>query len=138
MKKVIPLTQECAPPFYAQTQQRSLVAPILTLVKESLMSFFHKMKSYFLFYIIYNRIRHLRLTVVATVLVSISAQAGCSKVLTDAEITILEKGLYFAPIQNKIHEPELRKDFEKFCKRMRIKYYFHNGVSTSANRKRIF
>ena len=110
MKKVISLTQECPPPFYAQTQQRFLVVPIRTLVKEKLMSFHHKMKNSFLFYRIYNRIRHLRLTVVATVLVGISIQTGCSKVLTDTEITILEKGLYFAPIQNKVNEPELRKD----------------------------
>ena len=34
-----------------------------------------------------------------------------SKVLTDTEINILEKGLDFAPIQNKINQPELRKDF---------------------------
>ena len=32
----------------------------------------------------------------------------------------MEKGLDFAPIQNKINEPELRKDFEEFCRRMRI------------------
>ena len=42
------------------------------------------------------------------------------KVLTDREINILEKGLDFAPIQNKINQPELRKDFEEFCRRMSI------------------
>ena len=31
------------------------------------------------------------------------------KVLTDIEIKVLEKGLDYAPIQNKINEPELRK-----------------------------
>ena len=36
-----------------------------------------------------------------------------SKVLTDIEIKVLEKGLDFAPIQNKINEPELRSDFEE-------------------------
>ena len=35
------------------------------------------------------------------------------KVLTDTEIRILEKGLDFAPIQNKINEPELRSDFDE-------------------------
>ena len=30
----------------------------------------------------------------------------------------------FAPIQNKINEPELRTDFNKFCRRMRTKWYF--------------
>ena len=43
------------------------------------------------------------------------------KVFSDVEIKVLEKGLDFAPIQNKINEPELRKDFEEFCRRMRIK-----------------
>ena len=37
------------------------------------------------------------------------------KVLTDIEIKVLEKGLDYAPIQNKINEPELRRDFEEFC-----------------------
>ena len=36
------------------------------------------------------------------------------KVLSDTEIRILEKGLDFAPIENKINETELRSDFEKF------------------------
>ena len=48
------------------------------------------------------------------------------KVLTDTEIRILEKGLDFAPIQNKINEPELRSDFEEFCRRMRTKRHFRN------------
>ena len=46
------------------------------------------------------------------------------KVLTDTEIRILEKGLDFAPIQNKINEPELRTDFEEFSRRMRTKWHF--------------
>ena len=37
------------------------------------------------------------------------------KVLTDIEIKVLEKGLDYAPIQDKINEPELRRDFEEFC-----------------------
>ena len=48
------------------------------------------------------------------------------RVLSDAEIKILEKGLDFALIQRKINEPELRKDFEEFCRRIRIKWYFRN------------
>ena len=51
------------------------------------------------------------------------------KVLTDTEIRILEKGLDSAPIQNKINEPELRTDFEKFCRRMRTKWHFGNEPS---------
>ena len=36
------------------------------------------------------------------------------KILTEAEIKVLEKGLDFAPIQKTLNEPELRKDFEEF------------------------
>ena len=41
------------------------------------------------------------------------------RVLSDAEIKILEKNLGFALILMKINEPELRKYFEEFC-RVRI------------------
>ena len=58
-----------------------------------------------------------------------------SKVLTDAEINILEKGLDFAPIQNKINQPELRKDVEEFCRTMRIKWYFRNDISENFDEK---
>ena len=51
------------------------------------------------------------------------------KVLTDVEIKVLEKGLDYAPIQKKINEPELRRDFEEFCGRMRLKWYFRNEPS---------
>ena len=37
-----------------------------------------------------------------------------NRVLSDAEIKVLEKGLDYAPIQNKINEPELRSDFNEF------------------------
>ena len=37
---------------------------------------------------------------------------------------MLEKGLDFASIQNKINELELRTDFEDFCRRMRFKWHF--------------
>ena len=36
------------------------------------------------------------------------------RVLKDIEIKVIEKGLDFAPIQNKINEPELRSDFKNF------------------------
>ena len=42
------------------------------------------------------------------------------------EIKILEKGFDYAPIQNKINKPELRKGFEDFARRMRLKWYFRN------------
>ena len=41
------------------------------------------------------------------------------KVLAETEIKVLEKVLDFVSIQNKINEPELRKHFEEFCRRMR-------------------
>ena len=47
------------------------------------------------------------------------------------EIKILEKGLDYVPIQNKINEPELRRDFENFARRMRLKRYFRNEPSSS-------
>ena len=43
--------------------------------------------------------------------------------LTDTEIKVLEKGLDFALIQHKINEPELRRDFNEFC-RMHVKWDF--------------
>ena len=43
------------------------------------------------------------------------------KILTDIEIKVLEKGLDYAPIQNKINEPEPRRVFEEFCRRSRLK-----------------
>ena len=55
------------------------------------------------------------------------------RVLSDAEIKILEKGLDFAPIQRKINEPELRKDFEEFCRRMGIKWHFRNENTSDFN-----
>ena len=51
------------------------------------------------------------------------------KVLTETEIKVLEKGLDFAPIQKTLNEPELRKDFEEFSRRMRHKWHFRNEVS---------
>ena len=39
---------------------------------------------------------------------------------------MLEKGLDFAPIQKTLNEPELRKDFEEFSRRMRCKWNFRN------------
>ena len=43
------------------------------------------------------------------------------KVLVDIKIRVLEKGLNYARIQNTINEPEMRRDFEKFFGRMRLK-----------------
>ena len=49
--------------------------------------------------------------------------------LSETEIKILEKDLDYAPIQRKINEPELKSDFEEFCRRMRIKWHFRNEPS---------
>ena len=49
--------------------------------------------------------------------------------LSETEIKILEKDLDYAPIQRKINEPELKCDFEEFCRRMRIKWHFRNELS---------
>ena len=49
-----------------------------------------------------------------------------NKVLSDTEIRVLEKGLDFAPIQNKLNEPELRRDFKEFCQLLRLKWHFRN------------
>ena len=60
------------------------------------------------------------------------------KVLPDMEIKILKKGLDYVPIQNKINEPELRRDFEDFARRMRLKWYFRNEPSYSFNERPSF
>ena len=52
-----------------------------------------------------------------------------NRVLSDAEIKVLEKGLDYAPIQNKINELELSNDFNEFGRRMRRKWYFRNEVT---------
>ena len=48
------------------------------------------------------------------------------RVLTEIEIKFLEKGLDYAPIQNKINKLELKQDFEEFCCKMRLKWHFRN------------
>ena len=47
--------------------------------------------------------------------------------LSEKEIKILEEGL--DSIQRKINEPKLRNNFEEFCRRMQIKWYFRNKPS---------
>ena len=42
-------------------------------------------------------------------------------VLSESEINVLEKELELAPFQRKVNEPELRRDFQKSFRRMRIK-----------------
>ena len=51
------------------------------------------------------------------------------KVLSKKVIKILEKGLDYTPIQRKTNEPYSKSDFEKFCRRMRIKWHFRDEAS---------
>ena len=60
------------------------------------------------------------------------------RVLSDAEIKLLDESLDFAPIQRKINKPELREDFEEFCHRMRIKWHFLNEPSEYFSKKPAF
>ena len=60
------------------------------------------------------------------------------RVLLEIEIEVLEKGLDFAPIQKSINEPELRKDFEEFSRRMRIRRNFRDQPSEDFSDKPVF
>ena len=60
------------------------------------------------------------------------------RVLSDMEIKILEKGLDYAPIQNKINEPELKRDFERFVGQTRLKWYFRNKPNSSFSERLSF
>ena len=51
------------------------------------------------------------------------------KVLSETEAKVFKEALNFAPIQDEINEPELRKDFEEFCRRIRISWHFCNDVT---------
>ena len=48
--------------------------------------------------------------------------------MSGTEIKILEKGLDYAPIQNKVNEPELRQDFDEFSRKMRTFEMKHLNV----------
>ena len=50
-----------------------------------------------------------------------------NRALSDVEIKVMEKGLHYAPIQNKINEPELSNDFNEFCR----KWYFRNEITSN-------
>ena len=54
------------------------------------------------------------------------------------EIKILGKGLDYASIQNKINEPELRRDFEDFARRMKLKWFFRNEPTSSFSKRPSF
>ena len=52
------------------------------------------------------------------------------KILTEAEIKVLENGLDFAPIQKTLNETETL-DFEEFSRRMKCKWNFRNKPSNN-------
>ena len=54
------------------------------------------------------------------------------------EIKILEKGLDYARIQKIINEPELRRDFEDFARRMRLTCYPRNESISSFSERSTF
>ena len=60
------------------------------------------------------------------------------RALTDIEIQVLEKGLDFSPVQRSLNEPELRKDFEEFARRMCIKWNFRDEPSEDFSDKPAF
>ena len=49
-----------------------------------------------------------------------------NKVLSQMEISVLQKGLGFVPTPNMINESDLRRDFNEFSRKMRCKWYFRD------------
>ena len=52
-----------------------------------------------------------------------------NKVLSQTEISVLEKGLGFVPTSNMTNEADLRRDFNDFSRKMRCKWYFRDELS---------
>ena len=57
------------------------------------------------------------------------------RALSDFEIQVLKKALDVWPLQRSLNDPELRKDFEEFACRMRIKWNFQNETSDDFSHK---
>ena len=53
------------------------------------------------------------------------------KILSQTEINVLEKGLGFSPTPSFINKADLRRDFNKFSRKMRCKWYFRNKTQCS-------
>ena len=94
---------------FVLTEQKFQTVPIWLPVKNILLPSLRKMRSCFPYYRTYK-----------------------------IKLKVLEKGLDFAPIQKKINESELRKNFEEFCRRMRIKCHFRNDVTPQFSEILIF
>ena len=60
------------------------------------------------------------------------------RALSNTEIEVLEKGLDFSPIQRSFNELDLRKYFEEFARKMRIKWDFRNKPSEDFSNKPTF
>ena len=58
--------------------------------------------------------------------------------MSGIDIQVLEKVLDFSPVQRSLNEPELRKDFEEFARRTRIKWNFRNEPSEDFSDKPAF
>ena len=54
------------------------------------------------------------------------------------EIKIPEKRLDYVPIQNRINEPRLKRDFEVFVRRMRLRWYFRDEPTSSLRERPSF
>ena len=52
-----------------------------------------------------------------------------NKVLSQTEISVLEKGLEFVPTPNMIIEADLRREFDTFRRKSRYKWYFKDEPS---------
>ena len=52
-----------------------------------------------------------------------------NKVLSQTEISVLEKVLGLVPTPNMINEADLRRDFNEFSRKMRCKWYFRDEPS---------
>ena len=52
-----------------------------------------------------------------------------NKVLSQTEISVLEKGLGFVPTPNMISKTDLRHNFNEFSRKMRCKWYFRDEPS---------
>ena len=61
------------------------------------------------------------------------------KVLTEAEVSVLSKGLKFCPTAKEIDRAKIKEDLEKFGRRLRLKWYYRNEeqeFSTNPFRKK--
>ena len=62
-----------------------------------------------------------------------------NRVLTEAEISVLSKGLKFCPTPKEIDRAKIKEDLERFGRRLRLKWYYRNEeeyFSTNPFRKK--